>query len=340
MANSPKLEIFSFSLNPVKKEEKTFKDFCKETLYAGDKEIPTNDTILFLDFFKKFIKEIDSPDFIQDLKKQKAFTAYDTQPIDEEEATINIHSEHYIIEGRIEGGRWGKVRNKSTVGNKLSREQVKKNDIILDTFYFFLYIPFDAEEGVLFIQGYSADTITDIFLEFIRGLFQKDKLYYKPTYQKYIPKEMRAKFYSESIVKKFVFTSKFLFNQFKKEHIGKKTEEFVVKIEASASNGLELDEGGNWLEVIKSTLFGTRKKARALSDFDGKVYLKNTRTNREVAYELTDDEKNIKPGIYLDDYINVQENGLPNFAQLKSFCFELLETVLQELNLKNAISES
>lgn len=91
-------------------------DFFIETNVSNHSE--NDDTTIFRNFFTYFIHKIDSQDFIKDSHKRKAFTAYDTRPVGENNSTIRIHSEQHIIEGIIEGGKYAQKRNKSSVGGQ------------------------------------------------------------------------------------------------------------------------------------------------------------------------------------------------------------------------------
>ena len=135
MAN-PKLEVYQIRLKPSKEEYKTFKDFFNET--GLTEKCESKKSTIFSKYFDKFIHKIDTNDFIGNPRKKKAFTAYDTRPIGEGTPTIKFYSEKEIIEGTIEGGKYGQKRNKSSIKNKLEKENITQANIILDKFYFCL----------------------------------------------------------------------------------------------------------------------------------------------------------------------------------------------------------
>lgn len=336
MAHNPKLEVYQVWLNPLKGAEKTFRDFFIETLPSEESLIDSDNSFIYLEFFRDFIKRVDTDKFISDNKKHKAFTAYDTRPAGTVEPSINIHSERFIVEGTIEGGRYGQRRNKSNLGNKESKEDVEKTDIILDKFYFCLYTPLNSDLGILFVQSYSADSISDIFTDFIEGLFSKQGLYKKAKVERFVPRRIVEEFKNHSDIKKFTFSSRFVFNQLTNEPIGIETEEFIIKIEAIAKKGLNKESLGNWISAIGSKMFSNKK----LNEFPkGKVYLQDSQTKKESPFDISSDI-DIKPIIYLEERITIDEDGIPNFEELKEYCINLLQSeIIPEMYPSNAVTE-
>lgn len=335
MAHNPKLEVYQVWLKPQRDVDKTYRDFFVETNSSGNTNDDDN-SVIFLDYFSDFIRKVDTDDFIANSKKKKAFTAYDTRPAGEYEPTIKIKSNRTIIEGTIEGGRYGQKRNKSSVGNKSEKEDINEADIILDKFYFNLYTPFDSDLGILFVQSYTADTISDIFTDFISSFFSKQGLYRKAKVEKFVPKRIADEFRNHSQIKKFAFSSRFVFDQMTNEPIGVEEEEFIIRVEAVSKNGLPKESLGNWINSIGSKVFSSRE----LAQFNkGKVYLKNTETNKESPFDIASD-LDIKPVIYLEGRIDVEEDGHPNFEQLSDYCVNLLDNeIIPEMYITNEVQE-
>ncbi len=335
MAHNPKLEVYQVWLQPNDRSDKTFRNFVLESI-SQDRNEETENSKLFRDYFQNFIKKIDSDEFISNSRKKKAFTAYDTNPTEESERTITIHTDKNLIEGTIEGGRYGIRRNKSSMDNKSEKEGITDSDIILDKFYFCLYTPFDSELGILFLQCYSTDSISDIFTDFISKLFTSQGLYKKAKIEKFVPRRIINDFKNHSNVKKFTFTSRFVFDHHNEESIGRQEEEFVIKIEAVSKNGLSKESLPSWLTSIGSKIFNSQP----LADFNkGKVYLKNVHTNKETPFDI-DSDLEIKPVIYLEGRIDIGIDGLPNFSQLSEYCMNLLDNeIIPEMYISDEVEE-
>ena len=213
MSNDPKLEVYQVVLRPNKKVDKTFRDFFIETLSEDNSLKDENDSFLFLEFFRYFITQVDIEEFILDDKSKKGFTAYDTKPAPGFEASITPHSTDFIIEGTIEGGPFGHKRNKSSIDNKAEKDVMDNKVIILDKFYFSLYTPFKSNFGVLFIQSYTSDSISEIFIDFIQGLFYKSGMYKEAKIIKFVPKKIIDDFKESSVVKKFTYIDRILLKE-------------------------------------------------------------------------------------------------------------------------------
>jgi len=314
MTTNPKLEVFRIELIAQNDEHKTFRNFFTESLNGTAGQ---TDTQLFTNFFQDFIRKVDTNDFIDNSRKKKVFAAYNARNYD---GTIKHHSEINVIKGIIEGGRYGKRRNKSKLTNKNELQDIETNDIILDKFFFCLYTPLNYDVGILMIQSYSSDSITDIFTEFLQNYFKKENYYKKPKIERFFPRHIIEQFKLHSNIDKFSFSNRFFVSQLSDEPYQQEEEEFVVKIEAVSKNGLPKAALSNWLNVLGQKLFDNTN----LSSFSNrKVYLKNEQTKKSSPFVL--DENEIRPIIYLENHgIEVSIDGLPNFSQLETFCENLL----------------
>jgi hypothetical protein len=322
MASNPKLEVFKIELIPQVEQHKTFRDFFSETLNIAYNQ---SNAQIFNSFFQDFIRKIDTDNFIDSSRKKKAFTAYNAR---NDDGSIRIHSESTSISGVVEGGRYGKRRNKSKLTNKEELQDIEINDIILDKFFFCLYTPFNYDVGILMIQSYSSDSITDIFTDFLQKYFKKDGLYKKAKIERFFPQHIIEQFKEHSNIDRFTFSKRFLVNQLSDEPYQQQEEEFVVKIEVVSKQGLPKNTGQNWLKTFEQKIFDNVK----LSSFPSKKgYLKNEHTKKTCSFEIDDNE--IRPVIYLENEgIEVGLDGLPNFSQLETFCKKLLkERIIPEI---------
>ncbi|HEX7415529.1 MAG TPA: hypothetical protein VF411_15925, partial [Bacteroidia bacterium] len=70
-------------------------------------------------------------DFRANQKRKKAITAYDTQRTENSEPSILPYPQRLILQGFIEGGKFGKKRIKSALGEKSIKQELGKNTLIL-----------------------------------------------------------------------------------------------------------------------------------------------------------------------------------------------------------------
>ena len=207
MAHNPKLEVYKIRLKPTTDKVVTFRDFFKQKL----SNITIGDSDLFIDYFNNFISEIDNADFFKDKKNQKAFTAYDTKTRNENPLndTIRIHSQSQIIEGVVEGGRYGQSRSMANMDNKMEKEKVKTDNIILDKFYFLIYSPLNSNTGIFMLQSYSEDSIKDVFTTFLKPFFSTDG-FYNLCIEAYTPQQYIDEFKKGAALKGISFTKNLL----------------------------------------------------------------------------------------------------------------------------------
>jgi hypothetical protein len=334
MAHSPKLEVYQIILKPRRNEDKTFRNFFCEKFEIDPDETNTE---IFFRYFGAFIRSVDTEDFIENSTKQKAFTAYDTELTTEgDTVTISINAEKKIIDGTVEGGKYGLTRNKSTLRNKQEREPIETQNVILDKFFFLIYTPFESKIGVLFLQSYSTETITDIFTDFLSSLFTHTPNFFKPTISKFVPDQLKEEFKNSSIVQRFSYSTRYMDRDIPGEAFNdEENQELIVKVEIVASKGIDKSRIRVWREKIEAgILYGKR-----LRDYtEKKGYLKNEANKKQAIFKL-DTDFEIKPMIPLEDKINIV-NGSPNFAELKDYCLTLLEdTIIPEVYRRNAVTE-
>ena len=333
MPEKIKLELYKFTLNPKKDKKKTFRDFIslKSTdELTGDKEI------LFKNVFSQIIQEMDTDEFIQNKRKKKAFTAYNTSS-NLKESKIKFDSEKEIIYGQVEGGRFGKKRTKTPLKNKSKKENVDIGDVILDPFYFCIYLPLKSKTGIIFIQKYSVDTVSDILTEYISTFFSFPKQYHKAKIEKFVPREIINDFKSNSNVKKFSFSSDFVYDVLNEDATETIEEVFQIKIEAISKNGLPIKQTESWLTSMQNKIF-TGKKLQAFEKT--KCYLEHSDTKAKTPFEL-DKEADILPVIFLNDKISINPiSGIPDFDELHTYCMKILEEqIIPEIQLSNEIKE-
>lgn len=324
MAHNPKLQIFKISLNPRAKTKDAcyrnfFRDKCFETQEETDK---LTDAQIFKAYHQAFIKGIDVTDFyfFKDEKNKKAITINDTN-------AIKKHDSDNIIEGIIKGGRYDQEREKVNMSNK-KVDKVKKDDIILDQFYFLIYTPLKSSTGILFLQSYTEDSICDVFCKFIKSFFTYGDNYFDIRIESYMPQNLKEEYKKKAKLKGFSFSTKEIIGIVGEGVTVKEQEEFSVTINIQPIQRSNLHSITNKVEKLLHLRFHNKE----LSQFSKRVYLEDDQ-NKAAYYDLEKDVNHIRPTIYLENKIYIHpENGLPDFDELKDFCMSQLKIIIQELD--------
>lgn len=333
MAHNPKLDVLRLKLKPTTSRAVTFKSFFTDNYYIGEK-IPKSENTIFNKYFQRFITKIDTEEFFTEKTLQKAITAYNTKG---RNRTIAPHSGNFVLQGVIEGGRYGQTRNQASLRDKKGKRKLNVDDIILDTFYFFIYTPTNSDEGIAMIQSYTEDSIRDVFISFLKSFFSGNG-YYGIVVEPFVPKAYVEKFKEGAQLKGFSFTQNMIFAE-DLTTAGKKGEAqmFRIRIEASLPEGTDksIDKITSKLKLLLKSKF----QEKPLEEFKARVYVQNKSRKTGAYYDVEKDLDAIRPTIFLDDEINVNSDGMPDFAQLKDFCFNLLENVKKEISILNEIKE-
>jgi hypothetical protein len=324
-AFNSKLEVHKIILDT----EKPNPSFSKWQTSRVDEE----DDIVFLDIVGKFFKAIDLTDFHASEKKKKAITAYDTEKTENSEPSILPYPQRLVLQGYIEGGKYGKKRVKSALGEKKKKEELGEKTLILDKYYFMLYVPLDSKIAILIMHSYSSDSVTDIFLEFLKDFFSnKERGYKKCKSERFFPKSIADEFERNSSVRKFTYSTRMLVGTLEGESIKTEKKEFNIKIEATAEQNIKRSDLETWLRTLHKSVISIGNGKKELKDFEkGRVSLQSKINKKETTFEIQKDFK-IKPTIYLDESkVKMNQDGTPDFSSLKDYCFTLLEEIKKEV---------
>ena len=150
MAHEPKLSAFTIKLKPaIRNIEKTNRNLFRHIIGDTTSE-NLQDSYIFVEFCRKFIASIDTDEMYSDENTKKSITANQID-IDSDDTNTNIrfHSDSFVIEGRIEGGSYGRKRKKTSTANKNNKSDVSEGDAITDDFYFLMYTPLNSDKSIL-----------------------------------------------------------------------------------------------------------------------------------------------------------------------------------------------
>lgn len=146
MAHTPKLEVFTINLKVSRNDLSlySFKAFLNALLikkgeYTEEEE---EENILFLDFFRLFVSQFASGEYIKNEKDKKAMTIFRAD-VEHDDCDIAPHAERNVIEGKLYGGKYGLLRTRSKVNDKARQDRVQQDDVIADQFYFFLTLTYE-----------------------------------------------------------------------------------------------------------------------------------------------------------------------------------------------------
>lgn len=327
MAHNPKLQVFRIDLKPkAKNETACFRDILAKKLNTTGSD---TDTDFWNLYWKDFVKSIDT-EFIRDEKTKKAFTLYNNT----EKNVVASHYDEFVLEGIIKGGKYNIERDVAKIDNKDDVEKIEKGDIILDQFYFLLYTPLNSTKGLLLLQTYTEDSIYSVFSNFLVSFFRNASDYFDLKMESFVPAKIREEYQKTAKLKGFSFTKRELIGNVG-EGVVEDLEEFDITIKITPKQNSSVSKIKSMLAKISPIKFNERE----LEQFAARVYLAGDK-EKGAYYDLEKDIESIKPTIYLENRISVSSiTGLPDFGELKTFCFELLKSINNELR-KEQVHES
>lgn len=339
--NSPRLTILKITL--VHKDDGHF-SFKQAICEKYNIELTNDDDKVFEKYAKNFYRTLDQDEFVVphegkkkgiSVKKSRAgLIKHDAHIMltPEEIATkLVYHSHESILEGIIIGGVYGRPRNARQLRNKNNRKKVNKDDVITDDYYSMIYLPMNHNVGYMLLQYYPDITVKNEIIEFIKKTLRNKRDRYDIEFSYYCTREMSEQFSSNSILDHFTFTTPFVNGDTINDgnELGEQSvNDVVLKVEVSSPSHhpVRYSQIPQFLQRILHMNLNN-KAARDYQHCTGTI--KNTETGNTSTFEIDNDLK-IRPIIYLYKEVDVDEDGIPNFVQLKKHCYKMLEVVKSE----------
>jgi hypothetical protein len=337
MPHEPRLTVYTLEIKPSSANIERSNRFLCKCLTKQVNEKGITDSVLFLDLFKKFISDIDNPEMYSDPVTKKCMTANQAGINDNNlNANIHPHSENFIIEGKVEGGNYGKRRKKTSTLNKSINSVVEEKDAITDDFYFMLYIPFGSYKITLFLQSYTDESIDSVMKKFWTNFFTVQNYFETPKIKRFIPKSIIEDFKKKSTVNSLTFSTDIAGETLLGSTYKNVSKHYKITIQIKPTkDDLTIDEYEKTVPKIKETFF---TKLMTLGQFKNqKGSLRDSITNKTSSFDLAT-SFDVKPSILLSKYITLK-NDESDFERIKQYCFKLLEVLKTEIYNTDAIKE-
>ena len=330
MAHNPKLNVYIISLKPKKQDEnKTFRDFLKEK-YAKDSD--TSDKALMEYLFTSFINGVGQDEFHKDDKSKKVIGIDDGNML-----PMTLYSDTWMIDGVIEGGKYGILREYQDTEKKEGKTEIKPNYAVLDKYYILLNPILNDKYAVLLTQSYTEESIQGPINEFIRELLGGCDNYFKVDVEPFVPKRLKEKYEKSAAIRMFSFTSPLPLAESLRKKVTEAAQEFEVRIRP-VNQKLPINSEGTreiMQEVSKMTL-----DQQILGEGKGRIYTADEQ-GRNANYDISKDIQSIRPTIYLSDegITSDEQTGLPDFKAIQKYCHKLLKEIKAERNINQDIYE-
>jgi len=331
MALKPRLEFFRFTLRYRDNKYKTFRDFSQEILGAPK----TADDEKVLEFcFKHFLQQLKSGIAIDSSRKKRIGF--------EKKKSINRHfdkgprfdSSSHTIFGVINGGSFGQDRTLTNIEDEEDSSRIGLNKAVNMYFFFLAYVPPDHDQGLLMIHSNGRDeNIVPMFRNFMMKVFSGKK-FSKPDPEDFAPKAFQDEYKKSAVLKEFVFKNVVVDDIHSTDGIKQRSNAYSVRIEAKPLYGdVRGSEAEGVFSRLKGYLFGKDGDAKPLSEFNAQLVLEDEHGHSQKTFEWNAREVDFAPVVYLDGRVEkVNEDGTPDFDELRDFCQELLKSeILPEM---------
>lgn len=335
--HEPKLTGYIIKLNPAPTCAECSNRWLFRCLISKANQLPLEDSFIFMGAFERFLQKLDQQQMYADSKSRKCMTAHQPNLADPSvDPNIMPYPNQSVIAGRIEGGSFGRRRNKTSTLDKANRSSIATDDAITDDFYFLLYTPLNSTKSVLLLQSYSDDSIDAVMKKFVREFFSCPGQFIRPTIKRFVPQSIIDDFREGAVISNFTFTTEVPSETLLDGPVIENELPFKVTIKIEASdNGITYDQFNAANEALQNTPFTRRLWLGLFRKKKGS--LKDNATGKTTPFEIGEDFQ-IQPTIQLAKYVSL--TGSPtDFELVNNFCFQLLESIKQEIYMQNAVQE-
>lgn len=337
MNHEPKLTVFIITLRPTPNCYQNSNKWLFRNLINQANTTRLEDSFIMGEVFTKFINALDTPAMFSDNITKRCMTA-NQQNISDPNVNANIflHSLNSIIEGKVEGGTYGRKRNKTSTSNKTNRSNVDVNDAITEDFYFLLYSPLLSNKSVLMLQSYSDDSIDSVMKKFWQNFFSFPSAFYQPSIKRFVPQSIIDDFRNNATVSSLTFSTDIPGETLLESTMVQTERNYRVTVQVTPIEGdLTIAEFDETIEPLERTFF---TRLMHLGQFSKKKgVLKDTTTNKTSPFELGSSFE-IQPSILLSKYVEINGNE-SDFQRIKEYCFNLLGSINAEIYNLNAVQE-
>jgi hypothetical protein len=333
--NDPRLTVYIITIKPFKNVESSNRNLLKHII--NDFSEGLKDSYILMEFFKKIVNTLDQQKMYSDEKIGKSMTAIQLDLEDENvNPDLRIHTDKHVIEGELEGGKFGRIRNRRSTSNKKDNSPVKKEDAITDKFYFLLYVPLEHNKLVLMVHSYSDESIDGIIRHFFQNLFKKEKVFNAPKIDRYVPPSIIQDFKNSAAVSGLSFSTEVPSKTLLEKSVKAVNKHYKVEVKITPiDQPLSMDEFDN----AKSPLQNTSVGGLILANFRRRVgILQDSKTNKTSPFAL-DSSFDIKPVIPLSKYLTFGTDDEKNFKLIKDYCFKLLKVIKSEIYPTDEVQE-
>jgi len=337
MSHDPKLTAYTIHLKPSNATiESTNRWLFRNLINQANQDV-LQDSFLMLEVFKKFIAALDTPQMYSDTTSKKCMTANQPNIVESHvNPNIIIHSQQHIIEGKVEGGSYGRKRNKTSTDNKTNKSDINERDAITEDFYFLLYCPLQSSKSILLLQSYSDDTIDSVMKKFWQNFFSHAGVFNQPSIKRFVPTSIVEDFKNNATVSSFSFSSDIPGQTLLENTSTETARNFKVTVNVTPiDDDLTLEEFESTIEPLKETFFTRLMKLGQFSKKTGT--LRDTATNKTSPFDLGTSFE-IQPSILLSKYVSIIGEE-EDFDRIKTYCFSLLESIKSEIFVQNAVQE-
>lgn len=327
MAAINQLDVYKIILK--KKRGFNFKELITSR-YVQDQEANYRNNGLFNLLYKAILEQI-AKEIWRHPESKIGLTLFKKRG-EKENKILTSHSSDYVIEGFIDGGPYDMIRKLANL-SKTKSQNIKKDDIITDRYYIYMYLPLNSNIGVVFLQSKSNANIRSAIKNFLPQICKTD-INKGCKVETYIPSYLKEEFKDGAIVQSLTYSQQFVTEVDTSDETANHEETYNVVVQIQPQNQqVELGSINLLLDKVGNMAVKVGERIKHLSEFEKKKgAIRNEEMKKTSPFSL-DNEDKVRPVIILDDIETLGKDEDGNFcrADLKTYCDSLLQQIYADI---------
>lgn len=317
------LEVYKIKI----KDSYTFTSFANEK-WKEEAEATLDDSAAFERIYKKLLDELVGEGVWQSERSpKKGLAVMNISSGDSINEILKSHSSSFVIEGFVDAGMFDLKRKMATYTDMKNKEELPREKIITDSFYFYLYIRMDSNKAILMIEDKKGAHMRSVFIEFVKNLF---KIPHKCLckLEPFMSKSFKENFKNKSVLKSVTCSSEVS----SAVSLNGQTvdEQFKITVKVEPLKLYPVQNSSSVIDSIMKMAISLGDRVRSLNLFENqKGEMHNQEQNTSRTFNLS--EPDVIPKLLLSDDMYDEDNSVLFRDKVFKKCNDLLQTIKSEI---------
>ena len=240
---------------------------------------------------------------------------------------LSSHADNFVVEGYIDGGIYDVVRKMATSTQANENEEISRDKIITDSYYFYLYLRMNSSKGVLMLEKKKNTSMSGPLCEFVCQVLGMPRIC-RCREEMFLPYQTRQAFQDGAVIKSLTCSTDFVSSvEINGENID---DQYRVTVKVEPANRPSFADRQGIINKVKGMLFGDANHNVELEEFHqwrGEMF--NEAQMQGKTFYI--DEPDVVPKLELNDELWDEETCRLKREDIYAYCQYMLPSVQAEV---------